>query len=70
MREKAEGFLQWKGTTPCLDLRCLCGETTHIDADMGMYHLICGKCGQGYECGSIITMTPVATVPEDTDRTE
>lgn len=41
------GWIQWKGTSVCMDIRCACGELTHIDADFA-YLIQCGKCKRVY----------------------
>lgn len=41
-------FVQWKGTDACLDLRCKCGASGHLDADF-TYAAKCAACGQLYE---------------------
>lgn len=41
------GWLQWKGTSACMDFHCACGATDHIDADFG-YYVKCAACGSTY----------------------
>lgn len=38
------GWIQWKGTDVCMDIRCDCGELHHVDADFA-YNLVlpCGR---------------------------
>lgn len=41
------GWIQWKGTSVCMDVHCACGELTHIDGDF-TYLIQCGKCKRVY----------------------
>lgn len=40
---KPYGWIQWKGTDACIDVNCVCGALTHIDADFA-YLIQCGEC--------------------------
>lgn len=42
-----QAWIQWKGTDVCLDLRCECGEITHLDADFA-YFVRCCLCKRVY----------------------
>lgn len=59
------GWIQWKGTNVCMDIKCKCGALTHVDEDF-CYHVKCGSCGQVYECGGHISLYPLDFEPEDT----
>lgn len=63
--EGPHGWIQWKGTNICMDIRCKCGTLTHVDADF-LYHVKCGACGQVYECDGHVTLHPLNFEPEDT----
>jgi hypothetical protein len=52
------GWIQWKGTDVCMDVHCSCGGTMHVDADF-LYYLQCPYCGQVYEVGGHVTLSPV-----------
>jgi len=52
-------FIQWKGTDLCMDLYCKCGGGAHIDGFF-QYRVQCEDCGQCYELGTSVTLTPVA----------
>ena len=39
------GWIQWKGTSACMDVHCSCGESTHVDATFA-YRIRCGACGR------------------------
>ena len=65
----AHGWIQWKGTTVCMDVHCSCGESTHIDEDF-LYFLECGACGKKYAVGQNVKLIPLtdeqAKYPEGT----
>lgn len=46
--ENPHGFVQWKGTSVCLDVYCVCGVHGHID-DEFVYYVECAKCGRVFE---------------------
>lgn len=48
---EVEMFIQWKGTTVCLDFRCPCGFDGHVDGAYA-YYVECGGCGAVYEMGT------------------
>ena len=60
---KPHGWIQWKGTTVCMDVHCKCGASTHIDDDFA-YHVKCCKCGAVYFCNGHIEFIEVEN-PED-----
>ena len=41
-------FVQWKGTSLCMDLNCECGHHSHIDGYFA-YHVMCPNCGAVYK---------------------
>lgn len=45
VRAGPHAWIQWKGTNVCMDVRCSCGELTHVDADFA-YVVRCGDCGR------------------------
>lgn len=49
------GWIQWKGTNCCVDVRCKCGASGHIDAEF-FYYYQCAKCGQVYAVGQNIKL--------------
>lgn len=57
----AEMFIQWKGTSLCMDFYCECGRDGHIN-DTFAYFVECGGCGAIYEMG---TQVIAKRVPED-----
>ena len=57
------GWIQWKGTSVCMDIHCECGALTHIDAEF-CYHVKCCVCGRVYECGGHVRLYPLDHTPE------
>lgn len=49
------GWIQWKGTSVCMDVHCACGYHGHVDADFA-YNVKCGKCGRVYACDGHIRL--------------
>lgn len=60
---KPHGWIQWKGTRPCIDLHCECGAHGHVDHGEFFYHYRCAACGRCYALGAHITLSPLT--PED-----
>lgn len=48
------GWIQWKGTEVCMDIRCACGCLHHIDADFA--YVIRTPCGRLYSTGAHIPL--------------
>lgn len=61
------GWVQWKGTSACVDIHCLCGELTHIDGDF-LYHVKCCVCGRAYSLNGNIQLVPLT--PEEAEEVE
>ena len=59
---RPSGWIQWQGTTVCVDLNCTCGCSFHYDGDF-MYYVKCPKCGQNYFVNGHIQLIPI----EDSD---
>ncbi len=54
------GSIQWKGTNVCIDLHCVCGEHSHVDAEF-FYRFQCPECGRKYHVSAnvkLIEATP------------
>lgn len=64
----AYGWIQWKGTDVCIDLRCICGTHGHIDGDF-VYSVKCKDCGRKYAMGQNVKMIPLDT-PELVEASE
>lgn len=58
------GWVQWKGTSVCLDLHCKCGESSHFDGGFA-YALRCPYCDQVYVMDGHVTAHPVDVSPYD-----
>lgn len=53
------GWIQWKGTDVCMDVYCLCGAHTHIDAEF-LHYVQCSRCGRVYMTNGHIELVPLA----------
>ena len=62
----AECFIQWKGTDLCMDLRCRCGHTGHVDAPFA-YHVRCPQCRQVYRMGTQVKLIAVDEMEADVE---
>lgn len=49
------GWIQWKGTSVCMDLHCECGEMSHFDGDF-FYFFECPHCRARYSVGSNVKL--------------
>lgn len=38
------GWIQWKGSSVCMDIHCSCGARSHVDGDF-VYYVRCPACG-------------------------
>ena len=56
--ERPTAFIQWKGTTACLDVHCACGRDLHFDGEFA-YELTCGACGRTWELPTKLTLREV-----------
>lgn len=52
---KSHGWIQWKGTSVCIDLYCICGAHGHIDEEF-FYHYKCLACGRKYAVGANVAL--------------
>jgi hypothetical protein len=50
----SHGWIEWKGTNVCMDIHCVCGKHSHMDADF-FYYFEC-SCGKMYAVGSNVKM--------------
>ncbi len=57
------GWVQWKGTSVCMDIYCKCGYHSHIDAEFA-YHVKCPECGTVYFCNGHIELIELQTEPD------
>ncbi len=61
-KDQPHGWIQWKGTTVCMDFFCSCGESNHIDSGFA-YHVKCNKCGKVYFCNGHIELIELEEEP-------
>lgn len=66
--ERTNFYLQWKGTSACIDFRCECGIDGHIDSDF-VYFVRCPACGALYRMPDTFYPEKVAEAPESVTRT-
>jgi ribosomal protein S27E len=59
---KPHGWIQWKGTSVCMDIHCKCGHHSHIDADFA-YNVKCPKCGTVYHCNPHVELIELENEP-------
>ena len=59
----AHGWIQYKGTSLCMDVHCKCGSLTHVDGDF-VYFVKCGDCGTVYEVSGFVELTEVKELGE------
>jgi hypothetical protein len=52
------GWIQWKGTQVCMDIRCSCGVLSHVD-DEFTYYVECPSCHQRYMVNGHIELVPL-----------
>lgn len=59
--EPGEGhaWIQWKGTSGCLDFRCRCGAAGHVDSDF-TYFYKCAACGDTFAVGQTVRLYRIA----------
>jgi hypothetical protein len=60
-------YLQWKGTSACIDFRCRCGLDGHIDGDF-VYFVRCPACNTLYTMPD--TFYPQESTAEEAARAE
>lgn len=58
------GWIQWKGTNVCMDVRCECGELTHFDGEY-CYFIECGACHRRYMAGAHVKLYPLTNEESD-----
>lgn len=59
------GFLQWKGTDACIDIKCKCGNLFHEDAEF-LYKVKCDACKTVYFLSGHIELIELTN--EDIDQ--
>ena len=61
-KDKPHGWIQWKGTDVCMDVHCVCGVHSHVDADF-LYNVQCPSCGRVYMCNGHIQLIELEEAP-------
>lgn len=57
------GWVQWKGTDACMDIKCKCGHLSHVDSEF-LYHVQCPKCKTIYMCNGHIELIEITEPSE------
>jgi len=65
LKDGPQGWIQWKGTSVCMDLFCECGHHGHVDADF-FYFYKCSQCGKRYGVGQTVKLIPLEDEMADT----
>jgi hypothetical protein len=69
-KEKPHGWIQWKGTSVCMDVHCECGAHGHIDANFA-YHLVCKNCYRIYYVDGHVKLIEIERIdPNETNPIE
>jgi hypothetical protein len=55
---ESHGWIQWKGTNVCIDLRCACGHHGHFDGEF-FYSYECPACHRKFAVGMTIKLIEV-----------
>lgn len=58
------GWIQWKGTDVCMDIYCVCGYHSHVDAEF-VYHVKCPSCNRVYMCNGHIELIELEVEPDN-----
>lgn len=58
------GWIQWKGTSVCMDVHCVCGALVHIDGDF-TYNVRCAECRRIFACNGFIELVELGYEPEN-----
>jgi hypothetical protein len=54
----SHGWIQWKGTDVCMDIKCRCGHAGHVDTDF-FYYYRCPSCGTVFAIGQVVKLIPL-----------
>lgn len=55
---RPHGWIQWKGTSFCMNFYCDCGAQMHFD-ETGVYYLRCPECNKTFEIDGHVKLHPV-----------
>lgn len=62
VRAGPHAWIQWKGTTVCMNVRCSCGARGHVDAEFA-YRVQCAACDKVWHVSGNVRL--VEELPED-----
>lgn len=68
-KDLPHGWIQWKGTNVCMDMRCTCGHLGHVDAEF-FYYFECPSCHAKYAVGQNVKLIPLTPEQIETARHE
>lgn len=54
-KDTPHGWVQWKGTSVCMDLHCKCGHHGHVDEEF-FYYYECPKCKTVFAVGQTVKL--------------
>jgi hypothetical protein len=60
---QGHGWIQWKGTSVCMDVHCACGAHGHVDAEFAYFYR-CLACDRTFAVGATVRLyecSPEAT---------
>lgn len=57
-KESPHGWIQWKGTSVCMDIHCSCGQLSHIDCEF-VYYVRCPQCKKAYMINGHVELVPL-----------
>ena len=58
LKSESSGWIQWQGTSVCMDVHCECGYHMHVDREFFFYYE-CAGCGQKFAVGQIVKLIPL-----------
>ena len=55
-------WIQWKGTSVCMDVNCGCGCSSHICQESFVYYVKCPECSKIYFCNGHIELIEIKNI--------
>ena len=59
-------WIQWKGTDVCMDIHCVCGQSSHLDCDFA-YEIQCPHCQRFYAPNGHVRLEPLTASDVESD---
>ena len=56
---EGHAWIQWKGTSVCMDVHCRCGADGHVDAEFAYFYR-CRACGVTFAVGQNVRLYSVS----------